>query len=163
MPGRLFLTPFGDLCPSYPLLAPLSPYSPSDLPLVISQGSKQATVEEILKGNPSLPPWFSSGAQHFITLCLTKDARKRPNITQLAQHPWIQDHVRGNHHQKARERAGRAGEGKATWDNPIDLQASIYLHELPQEAPHELGRGSRNHTEEGPTIKAESHFRSCGT
>jgi len=56
-------------------------------------GNKRATIEQILNGTPTFPAWLSEQARHFITWSLTKDAKARPDVHQLAYHPWITGHA----------------------------------------------------------------------
>jgi hypothetical protein len=56
-------------------------------------GNKRATIDQILNGQPAFPAWLSEQARHFISWSLTKDAKARPDIPQLAYHPWITGHA----------------------------------------------------------------------
>ncbi|GIL46559.1 hypothetical protein Vafri_3538 [Volvox africanus] len=58
------------------------------------KGQKKATINEILNGEPFIPPWLSEGAVHFIKWALTKEVSKRPSVQQLAEHPWITCHMK---------------------------------------------------------------------
>ncbi|GFR43872.1 hypothetical protein Agub_g5001, partial [Astrephomene gubernaculifera] len=58
------------------------------------KGQKKATINEILNGEPFIPPWLSEGAAHFIRWALTKEQGKRPSVRQLSEHPWIVGHMK---------------------------------------------------------------------
>ncbi len=55
-------------------------------------GNKRATIEQILNGTPTFPSWLSEQAHHFISWSLTKDLGTRPDVHQLAYHPWVTGH-----------------------------------------------------------------------
>ncbi|GBF96529.1 aurora protein [Raphidocelis subcapitata] len=71
-------------------------------------GNKRATIEQILRGTPTYPAWLSEQARHFISWSLTKDAKARPDVQELAYHPWITGHAAA-----ARPRAARLVPGRA--------------------------------------------------
>jgi len=52
-------------------------------------GNKRATIDQILNGHPTYPSWMSEQARHFVTWSLTKDATQRPDVPELAYHPWV--------------------------------------------------------------------------
>ncbi|KAI8468632.1 MAG: kinase-like domain-containing protein [Monoraphidium minutum] len=56
-------------------------------------GSKRATIDQILGGAPAFPAWLGEQARHFIQWSLTKDAASRPDVPQLAYHPWVTSHA----------------------------------------------------------------------
>ncbi|KAI8471070.1 MAG: kinase-like domain-containing protein [Monoraphidium minutum] len=56
-------------------------------------GNKRATIDRILNGAPAYPSWLSEQARHFISWSLTKDVATRPDIHELAYHPWITGHA----------------------------------------------------------------------
>ncbi|KXZ53086.1 hypothetical protein GPECTOR_8g78 [Gonium pectorale] len=58
------------------------------------KGQKKATINEILNGEPFIPPWVSEGATHFIKWSLTKEQGKRPSVQQLSEHPWVVSHMK---------------------------------------------------------------------
>lgn len=67
---------------------------PLPVPLSPAQGHKKLTMAEIVGGEPVIPPFVSEGAASFIRWALTKDKTQRPNVQQLAEHPWVLSHIK---------------------------------------------------------------------
>ncbi|KAK9815326.1 hypothetical protein WJX72_001838 [[Myrmecia] bisecta] len=56
--------------------------------------SRSATYEHIMYRKAQFPAWMTDEAKDFISLALTKAARKRPSIMDMAKHSWVHLHAR---------------------------------------------------------------------
>lgn len=61
------------------------PYPPDTYSNIFSQ------LNAIVRGEPPKLPGdrFSKSAQHFVTVCLQKEYKERPNYADLLKHPWL--------------------------------------------------------------------------
>eukprot|EP00038_Savillea_parva_P000557 m.96913 g.96913 ORF g.96913 m.96913 type:complete len:358 (-) comp10190_c0_seq2:70-1143(-) len=64
-------------------------------PPFFSQASSEVTFSRVLTETFELPTSIrkanSTCCQNFLLTCMTRYAWKRPNLTELAKHPWVQD------------------------------------------------------------------------
>ncbi len=74
--------------------------------LIHVQGNKKATVQEILQGEPIIPPTVSEEARNFIQWSLTKDPRRRPSVADLMEHTWVTENMSQPVSRKGIQRAG---------------------------------------------------------